>query len=104
MLPCSSASNCGLTRSHTQANGAITTGTRGPAAQANEELTEALQQYENEQAVHFEQVEREREKRFKDPDDVFFAAADRKKEIREQMRELQRSLARQKATKLNKRR
>jgi hypothetical protein len=40
-------------------------------AQANEEITEALQQYEGEQAVGFEQMEREREKRFKDPDDVF---------------------------------
>jgi ribosomal protein L13E len=73
-------------------------------AQANEELTEALQQYESEQAIRFDQMEREREKRFKDPDDVFFAAADRKKEIREQMRELQRSLKRQKSTTPKKRR
>ena len=73
-------------------------------AQANEEITEALQQYESEQAVHFDQMEHEREKRFKDPDDVFLAAADRKKEIREQMRELQTSLKRQKATKPKKRR
>jgi hypothetical protein len=67
-------------------------------AQANEEITEALQQYESEQAVHFEQIEREREKRFKDPDDVFFAAADRKKEIREQIKTLQKGLDRQKSS------
>jgi dsDNA-specific endonuclease/ATPase MutS2 len=67
-------------------------------AQTNEELTEALQQYESEQAVGFDQMEREREKRFKDPDDVFFAAADRKKEIREQIKTLQKGLARQKSS------
>jgi hypothetical protein len=66
-------------------------------AQANEEITEALQQYESEQAVEFEQMEREREKRFKDPDDVFFAAADRKEEIREQIKTLQKGLAREKS-------
>jgi hypothetical protein len=67
-------------------------------AQANEEITEALQQYESEQAVQFDQMEREREKRFKDPDDVFFAAADRKKEIREQIKALQKGLAREKSS------
>ena len=73
-------------------------------AQANEEITEALQHYESEQAVHFDHMEREREKRFKDPDDVFFAAADRKKEIREQIKALQKGLARQKTRKTRKRR
>jgi len=67
-------------------------------AQANEEITEALQEYESEQAVTFEKMEREREKRFKDPDDVFFAAADRKKEIREQIKALQKGLAREKSS------
>lgn len=67
-------------------------------AQANEEITEALQQYESEQELQFDQMEREREKRFKDPDDVFFAAADRKKEIREQIKALQKGLAREKST------
>jgi len=64
-------------------------------AQANEEITEALQQYESEEAAHFNQMEQEREKRFKDPDDVFFAAADRKKEIREQIKALQKGLDRE---------
>lgn len=73
-------------------------------AQANEEITEALQQYESEQEVQFDRMEREREKQFKDPDDVFFAAADRKKEIKEQMRELQKGLNRQKTHKSRKRR
>lgn len=67
-------------------------------AQANEEITEALQQYESEEAAHFEHMEQEREKRFKDPDDVFFAAADRKKEIREQIKTLQKGLAREKSS------
>lgn len=73
-------------------------------AQANEEITEALQQYESEQAVHFDHLEREQEKRFKDPDDVFFAAEDRKKEIREQIKSLQKGLDRQKSAKGKKRR
>ena len=73
-------------------------------AQANEEIAEALQQYESEQAVQFDKMEREREKRFKDPDDVFFAAADRKREIREQIKELQKGLDRQKTRKTRKRR
>jgi len=67
-------------------------------AQANEELTETLQQYESEQAAHFDHVEQEWERQFKDPDDVFFAAADRKKEIREQIKALQKGLAREKAS------
>ena len=74
---------------------ALKTALEHTRAQTNEEITEALQQYESEQAV---QMEREREKRFKDPDDVFFAAADRKKQIREQMRELQKGLAREKSS------
>jgi hypothetical protein len=65
-------------------------------AQANEEITDALQQYESEQALQLDQMEREREKRFKDPDDVFFAAEDRKKEIRHQIKELQKGLSREK--------
>jgi hypothetical protein len=65
-------------------------------AQANEEITDALQQYESEQAVQLDQMEREREKRFKDPDDVFFAVEDRKKEIRQQIKELQKGLSREK--------
>lgn|SRR5581483_6647764 len=77
---------------------ALKTALEHTRAQANEEITEALQQYESEQAVRFDQMEREWEKRLKDPDDVFFAAADRKKEIREQIKELQKGLDREKSS------
>ena len=40
-------------------------------------------------------MERELENQRKDPDDVFFFARDRKQEIREQIKELQRGLKRQ---------
>lgn len=83
---------------------ALKTALEHTRAETNEEITEALQQYESEQAAHFDHLEQEREERFKDPDDVFFAAADRKKEIREQIKELQKGLNRQKAHKSRKRR
>src|SRR6185312_10926528 len=56
---------------------ALKTALEHTRAETNEEITEALQQYESEQAAHFDHLEQQREKRFKDPDDVFFAAADR---------------------------
>lgn len=65
-------------------------------AQANEELIETLHEYELEQSAHFDDMEREWEGRLKDPDDVFFAARDRKQEINEQIRTLQKGLDRQK--------
>lgn len=40
-------------------------------------------------------MERECEKQLKDPDDVFFHARDRIQQIREQIRELQKGLERQ---------
>ena len=64
-------------------------------AQANEELIETLHEYELEQSAHFDQMEREREKQLKDPDDVFFHARDRKQEIKEQIKNLQKGLERQ---------
>jgi hypothetical protein len=65
-------------------------------AQVNEELIEILHEYEVEQSAHFDGMEREWERRFKDPDDVFFAARDRKQEIKEQIKSLQKGLDRQK--------
>ncbi len=65
-------------------------------AQANEELIDTLQEYEQEQSAQFDQMEREWEKQLKDPDDVFFAAKDRKQEIKEQIKDLQKGLGRQK--------
>ncbi len=65
-------------------------------AQANEELIETLQEYEQEQSAQFEQMESEWEKQLKDPDDVFFAARDRRQQIKEQIKDLQKGLDRQK--------
>lgn len=48
-----------------------------------------LQDYEQEESGRFDSMEREWEDRLKDPDDVFFHARDRKQEIREQIRNLQ---------------
>jgi molecular chaperone DnaK (HSP70) len=64
-------------------------------AQANEDLTDRLQDYETEEAVRFDRMELELEKRRQDPNDVFFAANDRKREIKQQITELQQALERQ---------
>lgn len=64
-------------------------------AQANEDLTDRLQDYETEDSVRFDRRELELEKRRQDPDDVFFAASDRKREIKQQITELQQALERQ---------
>jgi len=64
-------------------------------ALANEELTDTLQEYEMEESARFDRMEQHWEKQRRDPDDVFFAAQDRKREIREQMKELQKGLDRQ---------
>ena len=61
-------------------------------ANANGELMEVLHDHEIDEAGRFDQMRREREKQLADPDDVFFAARDRKQEIKEQMKELQRGL------------
>jgi hypothetical protein len=60
-------------------------------AEANEELSEALHEVEMADAARFERMARVYEERRKDPDDVFFAAAARKRQIREQIRELKAS-------------
>jgi molecular chaperone DnaK (HSP70) len=64
-------------------------------AQANEDLTDRLQEYETDESVRFDHMELELEKRREDPDDVFFAARDRKREIKQQITELQQALERQ---------
>jgi len=65
-------------------------------AEANEELIDSLQQHEADDSARFDQMQHYWENLRKDPDDVFFAARDRKQEIKEQIRELQKGLDRQK--------
>jgi len=64
-------------------------------AEANSELIENLQEFEQEEAGRLDRERRELDRQLEDPDDVFFKARNRKQEIREQMRELQRGLDRQ---------
>jgi hypothetical protein len=63
-------------------------------AQANEELVQTLQDYEQEESGRFDSMEREWEDRLKDPDDVFFHARDRKQGITDQIKNLQGGLDR----------
>jgi hypothetical protein len=64
-------------------------------AEANEELIDTLHDYEMDDSARFDRMEREWEKRRQDPDDVFFHARDRKQEIKEQIKHLQKGLGRQ---------
>ena len=64
-------------------------------AEANEELVQTLQGYEEEESARFDNMEREWEKQYQDPDDAFFAARNRKQEIKEQIKNLQKGLERQ---------
>jgi hypothetical protein len=61
----------------------------------NEELTSVLLSYEEDDSAYWDGRRREEEKQRADPDDVFFAAKDRKQEIKEQIKQLQAGLARQ---------
>ena len=63
-------------------------------ANANSRLAEDLQGYEEDEAFRLDEIKREYEKGLADPDDVFFAARDREKEIKEKIKELQGGLAR----------
>ncbi|HLK09543.1 MAG TPA: hypothetical protein VKV30_16430 [Candidatus Angelobacter sp.] len=63
-------------------------------ANANSRLAEDLQEYEEDEAFRLDEIKREHEKELADPDDVFFAARDREKEIKEKIKELQGGLAR----------
>jgi len=64
-------------------------------AQANDELIDTLQDLEQEDTARFERMHDEWEKQSRDPDDVFFHARDRRQEIKEQIKTLQRGLGRQ---------
>ena len=64
-------------------------------AQANDELMQSLQDLEQQDAARFERLHDEWERQNRDPDDVFFHARERREEIKEQMRNLQRALKRQ---------
>ena len=64
-------------------------------AEANEELMDCLQQHEADDSFRFDEMQRYWENQRKDPDDVFFAARDRKQEIKEQIKELEKGLERQ---------
>ena len=66
-------------------------------SEANEELTYVMQGHEEDDAAYWDDRYRERQKQLADPDDVFFAARDRKQEIKEQIKQLQDGLARQHA-------
>ena len=63
---------------------------------ANERLMETLSQFEEEQEAYFDNLEREWEDQFKDPDDTFFEANNRKEEIKKKIKELEKGLERQK--------
>ena len=64
-------------------------------AEANEELIDTLHEYEMDGSARFDRMQPDCERQRRDPDDVFFAAHDRKREIKEKIRELQKSLERQ---------
>ena len=66
-------------------------------AEANEELIDTLQEQEMNDSARFDEMQRYWEKQRKDPDDVFFHARDRKQEIKEQLKELQKGLDRQRS-------
>jgi hypothetical protein len=66
-------------------------------AEANEELIDTLHEQEMDDSARFDRMEREWENQHKDPDDVFFHARDRKQQIKEQIKELQKGLERQRS-------
>ena len=66
-------------------------------ANANSHLAEDLQEYEEDEAFRLDRINHEREKELADPDDVFFAAREREKEIKEKIKELQGGLERKRS-------
>ncbi len=72
-------------------------------AEANEELIDTLHEYEMNESARFDGMQREWEKQRQDPDDVFLAANDRKREIKEQIKELQQGLKRQRTVRKRRR-
>lgn len=73
-------------------------------AQANDELIHTLQDLEQDDTARFGRLQDEREKQLRDPDDVFFHAIERRQEIKEQIRDLQKALHRQHPQKKKQRR
>jgi len=72
-------------------------------ANANDELVRILQQHELDEAGRFDQMRKKWEGQLKDPDDVFFAARERKEEIKEKIKDLQSGLERLKPRRKKKR-
>ena len=66
-------------------------------AEANEELIDTLHEQEMDDSARFDKMQRQWENQRKDLDDVFFHARDRRQEIKEQMKELQKGLERQRS-------
>ena len=66
-------------------------------AEANRELIDTLHEREMDDSARFDRMEREWENQRKDPDDVFFHARDRRQQIKEQIKELQKGLERQRS-------
>ncbi|HLJ27267.1 MAG TPA: hypothetical protein VKY85_11210 [Candidatus Angelobacter sp.] len=72
-------------------------------AQANEELIQSLRGLEQHDTFRFGNMQDDWDKQYRDPDDVFFHARERRAEIQTQIRGLQRGLARQRPGKRKKR-
>jgi hypothetical protein len=68
-------------------------------ANVNDELIETLRDYEQEEGSRFYRMQKQWDDQFKDPDDVFLAAKDRKEDINERVKSLQRCLDRTKPRK-----
>jgi hypothetical protein len=66
-------------------------------ADTNQTLGSGVADYEEDEAYRFDQVVRELDNDMKDPDDVFFEARNRKQAIKDQMKELQGGLSRQRS-------
>jgi hypothetical protein len=64
-------------------------------ALANEEILDTLQRHGVEESGRFDGMQRNWENARKDPDDAFFHAQQRKKAIKEQIKELQNALRRE---------
>src|SRR5262249_42983165 len=73
-------------------------------AEANEELIDTLHEQEMDDSARFDEMQRHWENQRKDPDDVFFHARDRKQEIKEQIKGLQKGLERQRPRRAKKKR
>lgn len=65
-------------------------------ALANEELMDTLQEFEQKESFHFGELQRSWDENNLDADDVFFHVQERRRQIKEQIRELQKGLERQK--------